>query len=163
MTHVRSSRFLISAGFTLVGVVFLVAAFAGGGAGSGNLAAGDTPDALPRILLFAWVGLGLADLVRQLFAGRGRAEVADGGVAGETAQSGVLGVMALALLLAVAIVFAGYLVPVLVVLPLLLYATGTRSPFAFLLSFLVLGPGLWFLFQHVLEIRLPSLLPGGLL
>ena len=56
VTQLRAAPFLVSCGFTLLGAVFLVVAFTTGG-GRGNLAAGDTPDALPRILLFVYMVL----------------------------------------------------------------------------------------------------------
>jgi len=160
MTQTRYARIGTSAVFTLIGMVFLVAAYSGGGAGAGNLAAGDTPNALPRILLMIWVGLGIVDLFRLSFTSAAEKKGEDDA---ELPGTAILGVMVLALVLAIAIVFAGYLVPVLIILPLLLYLTGTRTPFAFVLSYLLMGPALWFLFHHLLGIRLPILLSGGLL
>ena len=160
MTRSRAPQLAVSFGFTLLGLVFLFAAFAGKGGGQGNLAAGDTPDALPRILLFAWVGLGIADLLRQFLAMRAADAPPE---ADEPGKPAVLTVMALSLVLAISIVFGGYLLPILICLPLILFMTGTRSPLALALAFLVLGPGLWFLFHHLLQIRLPVLLSGGVL
>ena len=161
MNHSRIVRLAISSSVCLVGAAFLVSAFAGAGAGTGNLAAGDTPDALPRILLFAWVGLALADIVQQLLAGRSD-RVPAGGAETGVRQAHVALVMVISLAMAIAIVFFGYLIPILIGLPLLLYVTGTRSPVAFAASFLLLGPGLWLLFHHLLGIRLPILMSGGL-
>lgn len=166
VTQLRAAPFLVSCGFTLLGAVFLVVAFTTGG-GRGNLAAGDTPDALPRILLFAWVGLGLADILRQVVGSRTSSPATDGdpaeGVRDKSQGSALAGVMALTLVLSIAIVFAGYLLPVLICLPVILFLTGTRKAMPFAAAFLLLGPGLWFLFHHMLGIRLPILLPGGLL
>ncbi|MBP0618029.1 tripartite tricarboxylate transporter TctB family protein [Jiella mangrovi] len=161
MNDSRAVRLSISSGVCLVGAAFLVSAFAGAGAGDGNLAAGDTPDALPRILLIAWVGLALADIARQLLSARSERVAADPADAGlRNSHVGI--VMAVSLALAIAIVFLGYLVPIVIALPLLLYLTGTRAPVAFAASFLLLGPGLWLLFHHLLGIRLPILMSGGL-
>lgn len=44
-----------------------------------------------------------------------------------------------------------------------LIAMGERRVLPWLVATATLGPGLWFLFHHILSIRLPSVLPGGML
>ena len=110
--------------------------------------------ALPKVLLALWAGLALAILVAEW-----RAEAAP--ASGDPRPVLWLGAM---------LVGAALLLPVtgfaIVVTPLVLgslVAMGERRPIVLLAATALLGPGLWALFHHVLLIRLPSILPGGLL
>lgn len=55
----------------------------------------------------------------------------------------------------------GFLLPALPVVALTLWLFRIRRPLPLAVGTLVIGGGLWFLFHHVLLIRLPSLLTSG--
>ena len=121
-----------------------------------NIAAGDAPADLPLILLTLWIMLSAFNLIRSL-APAGRDHFEKIGMARQspmilTLAATILGMLAF-----------GYLIPVSVGLAVILVLLGERRPLIFATAWLVLGPGLWFLLHHVLQIRLPSFLSGGLL
>jgi hypothetical protein len=121
-----------------------------------NIAAGDAPADLPLILLTLWITLSAFILIRSLVpSGRDRFEKI-----GMARQAPVIVTLAATILGMLAF---GYLIPVSVGLAVLLFLLRERRPLIFAAAWLVLGPGLWFLLHHVLQIRLPSFLSGGLL
>lgn len=121
-----------------------------------NIAAADAPTDLPLILLGLWVLLSAIILIRSLMPG----QYTDAVALGLTRQAPIVTVLAVTIL---AMLSFGYLIPMSVGLALVLWLLGERRPLAFGLTWLVLGPGLWVLLHHILQIRLPSLLSGALL
>ena len=109
---------------------------------------------LPRAVLLVWAALAGAVLLAEW---RGGAAAA----AGELRP--VLRLGGLLLVAAVALPWLGFALVVTPLVPAVLLVLGERRPVVLLLATALLGPGLWALFHHVLLIRLPSVLPGGLL
>ncbi|WP_308917842.1 tripartite tricarboxylate transporter TctB family protein [Jannaschia sp. LMIT008] len=109
---------------------------------------------LPKVLLALWGGMALALVAVEW---RGTGPVAAGRWATVLWLGAIL--VGAALLLPV----AGFALTVTPVVFASLLAMGERRPLVLLVATAVLGPGLWALFHHVLLIRLPSILPGGLL
>lgn len=125
----------------------------------GNLAATGSVIDLPSLLLIVWLALSFAALIRSYTKACG-AETADELKSREIVA--LLPIATVTLVMAIGTVYLGYLIPVGLGLPIVMWMLGERRPVQFIFSYLVLGPGLWFLFHHVLEIRLPSLLSGGM-
>jgi len=125
----------------------------------GNIIAAESTVDLPLLLLSVWIGLSAIVLIQSVVeARRGRSAE----VLGEQGLVRLLPAVALVTAIAAGTVFVGYLIPVAIGLPMLLWLLGEHRPAHFIGAYLILGPGLWLLFHHILEIRLPSLLPGGL-
>ena len=55
----------------------------------------------------------------------------------------------------------GYAVAVTLGLGGLLWILGERDPLRFAVTLILLGPGLWAVFHHLLGLRLPLLVSGG--
>ncbi|MGN7870654.1 tripartite tricarboxylate transporter TctB family protein [Paracoccus sp. 22332] len=121
-----------------------------------NIAAADAPADLPLILLGLWALLSAIIFIRSLMPG----QYEDIAPLGLMRQAPIVLILTVTIL---AMLSFGYLIPVSVGLALVLWLLGERRPLAFGLTWLVLGPGLWALLHHILQIRLPSLLSGGLL
>ncbi|MBD3625268.1 MAG: tripartite tricarboxylate transporter TctB family protein [Rhodobacteraceae bacterium] len=136
------------------GLGLLAYSYAGASGGGINAASTDSPMQLPRLLLGAWILLGLLVLAQALHTPQPRAENVSG--------SRVWPLIALTTVMAAALPALGYLIPVSMGLGLLLIVLGERRPLRGLLAFAILGPGLWYLFHHALGIRLPAFLSGGL-
>jgi hypothetical protein len=71
--------------------------------------------------------------------------------------------MVAVLIAAVAVASLGFLLPSLPLVALTLWLFRVRRPLPLVLGTALIGGGLWFLFHHVLLIRLPTLLPSGVL
>lgn len=71
--------------------------------------------------------------------------------------------MVMTLVAAIATASLGFLIPILPLMALTLWLFRIRRPLPLLLGTLVIGGGLWFLFHHVLLIRLPAMLTNGLI
>ena len=148
----RPVELVVSLGLVAVAVAALVASFDGGG--GVNAASTDSPMRLPRILLGIWIAFGLACAIRAAVLAEKVAPVRPKGWA--------IALMAMLVsLIAGLLPVLGYLVPVTIGLAGLLYILGERNPVRGGAALLLLGPGLWFLFHHVLGLRLPVLLSGG--
>ncbi|MBO0663131.1 tripartite tricarboxylate transporter TctB family protein [Jiella sp. MQZ9-1] len=155
-------RLIVSAAFVVASPFFLAASLLGAAGSDMNIAAGDTSQALPHILLVVWVALGLVDLFREATTFFRAPAAPDSQGRSDDDPVLVLAIMAATVGLAVAIVFFGYMVPIVLILPLLLRLAGVRSLGGGIVAFLILGPGLWWLFNDGLGIRLPALLSGGM-
>lgn len=109
---------------------------------------------VPRIVLTIWCLVALAivitELLRRLPAER-------------VSLSPLPLLMAAVLIAAVATARLGFLLPALPLVALTLWLFRIRRPLPLLLGTIVIGSGLWFLFHHVLLIRLPSLLTSGVI
>lgn len=110
---------------------------------------------LPRILLVIWIVLGIFCALYAAFWAR--AAGPDRYFVGRVVLFG--GIL---LALATGILFLGYLVPMTISVAALLWCLGERQMLRFGLTLLLLGPGIWLLFHHVLGLRLPVLMSGGL-
>ncbi|GHB14930.1 tripartite tricarboxylate transporter TctB family protein [Salinicola rhizosphaerae] len=71
--------------------------------------------------------------------------------------------MAAVLVAAIAMASLGFLIPILPLVALTLWLFRIQRPLPLVLGTLIIGGGLWFLFHHVLLIRLPALLTSGLI
>ncbi|MEL7979219.1 hypothetical protein AAG584_04205 [Vreelandella titanicae] len=71
--------------------------------------------------------------------------------------------MAAVLIAAIAVASLGFLIPSLPLVALTLWMFRLRRPLPLAVGTLVIAGGLWFLFHHVLLIRLPTLLNSGAL
>ena len=113
---------------------------------------------VPRIVLTIWCVMALAILIGELIhpAPRQRKTQA------LRARSPLPLLMAAVLIAAVATASLGFLIPVLPLVALTLWLFRIRRPLPLVLGTVVIGGGLWFLFHHVLLIRLPALLTSGL-
>lgn len=136
------------------GLGLLVYSYAGASGGGINAASTDSPMQLPRILLGAWILLGLVVLVQALLKPQASSERFE--------DRSVWAFMGVVTVMAIALPFLGYLIPISLGLILLLALLRERRIVQGLVAFVLLGPGLWYLFHHALGIRLPSFLSGGL-
>ena len=119
---------------------------------TGVIASAPNAMTLPRALLGLWVALALAVAVAELRARKG--EVSD-------PVRPALWLGGLLLLAAVLLPVAGFALAITPLVAASLVVLGERRPLPLLLATALLGPGLWYLFHHVLLIRLPSIVPGG--
>ncbi len=62
---------------------------------------------------------------------------------------------------ALALPFTGFAIMVTALMVVCLLVMGERRPLVLLTVTAITGPGLWYLFHHVLLIRLPSVISGG--
>lgn len=109
---------------------------------------------MPRIVLTLWCAAALVVLVSELIQ---KAPI-------KRVQPSLLPLlMAAVLIAAIATASLGFLISVLPLVALTLWLFNVRKPLWLGLGTLVLGGGLWFLFHHVLLIRLPTLLTSGVL
>ncbi|TFL16050.1 tripartite tricarboxylate transporter TctB family protein [Jannaschia formosa] len=109
---------------------------------------------LPRGLLIAWGGMAAAAMAAEWL--RPAPSDRDG-------TGTALWLAGVFLAGAIALPFAGFALTIAPVTFAALVVLGERRPLVLLAATALLGPGLWALFHHVLLIRLPSILPGGLL
>lgn len=109
---------------------------------------------VPRIVLTIWCVVALLVLIGELVrqAPPGKMEL-----------SPLPLLMAAVLVAAVATASLGFLIPTLPLVALTLWLFRIRRPMPLLLGTVVIGGGLWFLFHHVLLIRLPALLTNGVI
>lgn len=149
----RSAELFVT--LCLIGMAFVAFISSFSGSGGINAASIDSPMRLPRILLGIWAALGLACASRVMFRG-GTTE------SGSLQLHRLLAFGAVLLAIAVALPFLGYLLTVTIGLAVLLCLLGERHPVRFGAALLLLGPGLWALFHHVLGLRLPLLMSGGM-
>ena len=119
---------------------------------SGVYATAPNAMVLPQVLLALWIALGLASLALDL-----RAPPASERRAYRPALLVGAGLLAMA----VALPHAGFVLTVTPLVLASLVALGERRPLPLLAATVLLGPGLWYLFHHVLLIRLPSVATGG--
>ncbi|WP_136065127.1 tripartite tricarboxylate transporter TctB family protein [Modicisalibacter radicis] len=59
------------------------------------------------------------------------------------------------------IYYVGFLIVSAIIVPVILWLFKVRSPLHIALGTLLVGTGIWFVFHHVLLIRLPTLLESG--
>ncbi|MFC0338381.1 Tripartite tricarboxylate transporter TctB family protein [Kushneria avicenniae] len=109
---------------------------------------------VPRFVLTIWCATALMVLIGELIR---RAPVA------KAQRSPLPLLMAAVLIAAIATASLGFLIPALPLVALTLWLFRVRQPLWLVLGTLILGGGLWFLFHHVLLIRLPTLLASGLI
>ncbi|WP_110670037.1 tripartite tricarboxylate transporter TctB family protein [Salinicola halophilus] len=109
---------------------------------------------VPRFVLAIWCAAALVVLIGELIR---RAPMP------RVSRSPLPLLMAAVLIAAVATASLGFLIPVLPLVALTLWLFRVRQPLWLALGTLILGGGLWFLFHHVLLIRLPTLLTNGLI
>lgn len=136
-------RVLIALGLLLAGAGLSVSAWQG------------PADAMlvPRIVLTIWCVVTLAVLI---------GEVVRCVPLENVTLSPLPLLMAAVLIAAIAMASLGFLIPTLPLIGLTLWLFRIRRPLPLILGTLVIGGGLWFLFHHVLLIRLPALLTSGL-
>ncbi|MEC8916818.1 MAG: tripartite tricarboxylate transporter TctB family protein [Pseudomonadota bacterium] len=109
---------------------------------------------VPRIVLTIWCAVALAILIGELIRL----------VPVKRATLTPLPLlMAAVLIAAIATASLGFLIPALPLVALTLWLFRIRRPLPLLLGTIVIGGGLWFLFHHVLMIRLPALLTNGVI
>lgn len=110
---------------------------------------------LPRVLLATIGLLACAVLVNEWRAPSGPAAGA------QSAALRAWGLAAALTVAALALPHTGFAIMITALIPVCLLLTGERRPFVLLAVTAVTGPGLWYLFHHVLLIRLPSIVSGG--
>ncbi|MCE7520189.1 tripartite tricarboxylate transporter TctB family protein [Halomonas titanicae] len=137
-------RVLLALGLFLIGVV--LAFHAWGGPSDAML--------VPRIVLTLWCVIALAITLAELSRGSGL---------GSGSLSTLPVLMAAVLIAAIAVASLGFLIPSLPLVALTLWMFRLRRPLPLAVGTLVIAGGLWFLFHHVLLIRLPTLLNSGAL
>ncbi|MFS8173820.1 tripartite tricarboxylate transporter TctB family protein [Vreelandella titanicae] len=135
---------LLALGLFLIGVV--LAFHAWGGPSDAML--------VPRIVLTLWCVIALAITLAELSRGSGL---------GSGSLSTLPVLMAAVLIAAIAVASLGFLIPSLPLVALTLWMFRLRRPLPLAVGTLVIAGGLWFLFHHVLLIRLPTLLNSGAL
>ncbi|MGM8850634.1 tripartite tricarboxylate transporter TctB family protein [Salinicola halophyticus] len=124
--------------------------------GALSVSAWQGPDSamlVPRIVLTIWCVMALAILIGELVR---RVPVKN------VTLSPLPLLMAAVLIAAIATASLGFLIPALPLVALTLWLFRIRRPLPLLVGTIVIGGGLWFLFHHVLLIRLPALLTSGL-
>lgn len=109
---------------------------------------------VPRIVLTIWCVVALGVLIGELIR---RVPVS------KATLSPLPLLMAAVLVAAVATASLGFLIPALPLVALTLWLFRIRRPLPLILGTIAIGGGLWFLFHHVLMIRLPSLLASGVI
>lgn len=109
---------------------------------------------VPRFVLAIWCAAALVVLIGELVR---RAPMP------KLERSPLPLLMVAVLIAAVATASLGFLIPVIPLVALTLWLFRVRKPLWLVLGTLILGVGLWFLFHHILLIRLPTLLTSGLI
>ena len=146
-------RLAVAALLLLAALVLLLHSYAPRYA-AGMYATAPNAMVLPRVLLVLWAGMAAAVLVAEWRATPDRPK-------GDVAP--VLWLGAFFLVAAITLPFVGFAIMITPLMAAGLVVMGERHPLVLLAATALLGPGLWFLFHHVLLIRLPSIVPGGLL
>lgn len=128
--------------------------------GTGNMVANSSSGALTKPLSVIWVLLSTVILIKDLIYGFLSKE-------SENTENilpfKLLAVMALMSIIIFLIPTLGFLIAITTSLPLLLVLMGTRGKWRVIVATAILGPTIWFVFHHVLLLRLPSIVPGGML
>ncbi|MGP9807817.1 tripartite tricarboxylate transporter TctB family protein [Halomonas sp. AOP12-C2-37] len=107
---------------------------------------------MPRIVLALWCTVALFVLIGEVVSQ----------LSVETMTfSPLLLLMAAVLTSAIATAWLGFVISALPVVALTLWLFRIRRPLPLVLGTLVIAGGLWFLFHHVLLIRLPAMLTSG--
>ncbi|NIC05652.1 hypothetical protein HBJ55_09460 [Halomonas sp. DX6] len=109
---------------------------------------------VPRIVLTLWSGVALAITLVELSRVTGT---------GSWPLSTLPVLMGAVLIAAIAVASLGFLLASLPLVALTLWLFRLHRPLPMALGTLVIAGGLWFLFHHVLLIRLPTLLTSGAL
>lgn len=109
---------------------------------------------VPRFVLTIWCATALVVLIGELVRRAPTARIQ---------RSPLPWLMVAVLVAAIATASLGFLIPILPLVALTLWLFRVRQPVWLALGTLLLGGGLWFLFHHVLLIRLPTLLASGLI
>ncbi len=137
-------RVLLALGLFLVGAVLAFHAWNG------------PSDAMlvPRFVLTLWCGVALAITLVEMSRVTGL---------GSWSLSTLLVLMAAMLIAAIAVASLGFLLPALPLVALTLWLFRLHRPLPLAVGTLAIAGGLWFLFHHVLLIRLPTLLTSGAL
>ena len=159
MTRSNLSNCLLPLFLLLAGAVLLYSDI-GDNSGGGNIAAAHRSFSLPVALLVIWIGLAALLLVQSLV----RLKAPSSGRLETPPMESVKLIAAIIITLATAVgtVYFGYLVPVTIGISAFLLAIGEYNPMRLTFGIFLFGPGLWFLFHHVLLIRLPSLISAEL-
>lgn len=137
-------RVLLALGLFLTGVV--LAFHAWGGPSDAML--------VPRIVLTLWCGVALAITIVEFWRALGL---------GSWPLSALPVLMVAMLIAAIAMASLGFLISSLPLVALTLWMFRLHRPLPLVVGTLVIAGGLWFLFHHVLLIRLPTLLTSGAL
>lgn len=137
-------RVLLALGLFLIGIVLAFQAWGG------------PPDAMlvPRIVLSLWCGVALVITIVEFWRASGM---------GNWSLSPLPVLMVAILVAAIAVAGLGFLIPALPLVALTLWMFRLHRPLSLAVGTLVIAGGLWFLFHHVLLIRLPTLLNSGAL
>nr|WP_163502103.1 hypothetical protein [Halomonas socia] len=109
---------------------------------------------VPRFVLTLWCGVALAITLVEMSRVTGL---------GSWSLSTLLVLMAAMLIAAIAVASLGFLLPALPLVALTLWLFRLHRPLPLAVGTLAIAGGLWFLFHHVLLIRLPTLLTSGAL
>lgn len=109
---------------------------------------------MPRVVLAIWCAMALALVI---------VEALRHAPAPRPSLSPLPLLMGAVLVAAVTMDTLGFLLPALVLVALTLWLFRVRRPLSLLVGTALIGGGLWFLFHHVLLIRLPALLNSGVI
>ncbi|GHC18953.1 tripartite tricarboxylate transporter TctB family protein [Aidingimonas halophila] len=109
---------------------------------------------MPRVVLTLWCGFALVITF---------VELSHATAMSSRSLSPLPVLMAAVLIAAIAVASLGFLLPSLPLVALTLWLFRLRRPLPLAVGTLVIAGGLWFLFHHVLLIRLPTLLTSGAL
>lgn len=145
--------------FGLVGLAALLMWFSFVSGGGINAASTDSPMRLPRILLGLWIILAAGCGIRAIFLPARSPDSSDD-IPKHLGRAGLM--VGVLFLVALSLPYLGYLFSVTVGLALLLLLLRETSPARFTFALLLLGPGFWALFHHILGLRLPLMVSGGM-
>ncbi|WP_148253129.1 tripartite tricarboxylate transporter TctB family protein [Aidingimonas lacisalsi] len=142
IARLANPRVLLGLALFLVGIVLAFHAWRG------------PTDAMlvPRVVLTLWCGVALAITL---------VELSHATAMSSRSLSPLPVLMAAVLIAAIAVASLGFLLPSLPLVALTLWLFRLRRPLPLAVGTLVIAGGLWFLFHHVLLIRLPTLLTSG--
>jgi len=153
----RQAEFVLC--FGLVGLAALLMWFSFVSGGGINTASTDSPMRLPRILLALWIVLAAGCGIRAILI-PARSPVSPGEAPQHLGRAALMVVVLF--LLALSLPYLGYLFSVTVGMALILMLLRETSPLRFAGALLLLGPGFWTLFHHILGLRLPLMVSGGM-
>lgn len=159
MTRSNLSNCLLPLLLLLAGA-FLLYSDISSSSGAGNIAAAQRSFSLPVTLLVIWIGLAGLLLVQSLV--KLKVSSSEPRTASPVEAGKLIAVAIITLATGIGTVYLGYLVPVTIGIAAFLLAVGERNPVRLALGIFLFGPGLWFLFHHILLIRLPSLISADL-
>ncbi|WP_447895037.1 tripartite tricarboxylate transporter TctB family protein [Vreelandella sp. GE22] len=150
----------INLAFLVIGCLLIWNGFFNtGSVGSENMIANSSSGSLTDPLSLLWVAMASIIFIKDIFGKISRNQEDN---SKSTVSLKLITIMALISLIVWITPILGFFIVITTFLPLLLFLIGTKGKWQITIATIILGPAIWFLFHHLLSLRLPTILPGGI-